>query len=101
MATSSTEPTPSGESPVADGENASTPAPSGYAVGESVTVFAGTDREAAGTIVEDFGEFTPVATEYDGERIAGPARRWAVLSDAGDLVFADTDDLSAGGADPA
>lgn len=80
MATSSTEPTPK------DG--------AGLAVGAAVTAFQGGDRETAGTIVEDFGDFTPVATEYDGERIAEPARRWAVLSEAGDLVFADSGDLT-------
>ncbi len=64
------------------------------AVGSPVTAFAGTDREVTGRIADDFGEFTPVATEYDGERIAGPAKRWAVLTDAGDLVFADSDDLA-------
>lgn len=64
-------------------------------VGAAVVAFAGTDRESAGRIVDDFGDFTPVATEYDGERIAEPARRWAVLTAAGDLVFADSSDLTA------
>ncbi|TWS22808.1 hypothetical protein FK268_17525 [Tsukamurella sputi] len=67
-------------------------------VGATVVAFAGTDREASGRIVDDFGEFTPVATEYDGERIAEPARRWAVLTEAGELVFADSDDLTVGDA---
>ncbi|WP_068745482.1 hypothetical protein [Tsukamurella pseudospumae] len=94
MATSSTDPYEGGTTP-ADGETVPAEGDSGHAVGKAVTAFAGTDREVAGEIVEDFGEFTPVATEYDGERIAEPARRWAVLSDAGDLVFADTADLTA------
>ncbi|NMD57007.1 MULTISPECIES: hypothetical protein [Tsukamurella] len=64
-------------------------------VGTTVVAFAGSDREARGRIVDDFGEFTPVATEYDGERIAEPARRWAVLTEAGALVFADSADLTA------
>ncbi|MBS4104405.1 hypothetical protein KFZ73_24650 [Tsukamurella paurometabola] len=59
----------------------------------AVVAFRGTDREAAGRIVDDFGEFTPVATEYHGERIAEPARRWAVLTDSGELLFADSADL--------
>lgn len=63
-------------------------------VGAEVVAFAGSDRESAGRIVDDFGEFTAVATEYDGERIAEPARRWAVLTDGGDLVFADSADLT-------
>lgn len=65
-------------------------------VGTEVVAFAGSDRESAGRIVDDFGDFTPVATEYDGERIAEPARRWAVLTTAGDLLFADSADLTAG-----
>ncbi|CAM3725718.1 hypothetical protein ACXYTP_21205 [Tsukamurella ocularis] len=65
-------------------------------VGAAVVAFAGSDRESTGRIVDDFGDFTPVATEYDGERIAEPARRWAVLTDAGELVFADSADLTTG-----
>ncbi len=64
------------------------------AVGAAVTVFQGGDRETTGTIVEDFGEFTPVATEYDGERIADPARRWAVHTAGGELLFVDSADLT-------
>jgi len=30
-----------------------------------------------------------------GDRIVGPARRWAVVLDAGDLVFVDSDQLAA------
>ncbi len=65
------------------------------AVGTAVTAFAGSDRESVGRVVDDFGDFTPVATEYNGERIAEPARRWAVLTDGGELVFADSADLTA------
>lgn len=65
------------------------------AVGVAVAAFAGSDRESAGRIVDDFGDFIPVATEYDGERIAEPARRWAVLTTAGDLLFVDSADLTA------
>ena len=65
-------------------------------IGTAVVAYAGSDREAAGRVVDDFGDFTPVATEYNGERIAAPARRWAVLTDGGELVFADSADLTAG-----
>ncbi|MET9326035.1 hypothetical protein [Tsukamurella sp. NPDC003166] len=99
MATSSTEPAQGDDSAPTDDDAVATEGEGAHTVGEAVTAFAGSDREVVGTIVEDFGEFTPVATEYDGERIAEPARRWAVLSDAGDLVFADSDDLTAS-ADP-
>ncbi|WP_192814847.1 hypothetical protein [Tsukamurella sp. 1534] len=45
-------------------------------------------------IVEDFGEFTPTAVESADGRIADPARRWAVTTDDGQLLFVDTGDLS-------
>ncbi|CAM3356101.1 hypothetical protein [Tsukamurella hominis] len=84
------------ESEAASGAPASAAATDGPTpeVGTEVVAFAGSDRESAGRIVDDFGDFTPVATEYDGERIAEPARRWAVLTTTGDLLFADSADLT-------
>jgi hypothetical protein len=35
----------------------------------------------------------PQAVDIGGTHFADPARRWAVLLDAGTLVFADTDQL--------
>ena len=45
--------------------------------------------------MEDFGEMLAQPVDLGGEHFADPARRWAVLSDIGDLVFADTDQLVA------
>jgi hypothetical protein len=53
----------------------------------------GTDAESRGVIMEDFGEMTAQAVDIGGNHFADPARRWAVLLDAGTLVFADTDQL--------
>ena len=39
--------------------------------------------------VEDFGELAGQAVDIGGERIAEPARRWAIMLDDGDLVFCD------------
>lgn len=88
--------TPDPEAPSDAAVSAAATVDPALAVGTEVVAFAGSDRESAGRIVDDFGDFTPVATEYDGERIAEPARRWAVLTAAGDLVFADSADLTAG-----
>ena len=54
---------------------------------------AGVDGESRGVVVEDFGEMTAQAVEIGGEHFADPARRWAVVLDTGNLVFANTDDL--------
>jgi hypothetical protein len=43
-------------------------------------------------IVEDFGELAGQAVDIGGQHI-DPARRWAVQLDAGNLVFADSDQL--------
>jgi hypothetical protein len=63
------------------------------AVNTRVRVYPGTDAESRGVIVEDFGEMAAHPVEIGGQRIADPARRWAVLLDAGTLVFTDTDQL--------
>ena len=59
-----------------------------------VRVYPGTDGEIRGTVVEDFGDLAGQAVDI-GDRIVGPARRWAVALDAGDLVFVDSDQLVA------
>ncbi len=63
------------------------------AVNMRVRVYAGTDAECRGVIVEDFGELAGHAVEIGGHRIADPARRWAVQLDTGTLVFVNTDHL--------
>ena len=64
------------------------------AVNVRVHVHPGTDGEARGTVVEDFGDLAGQAVDI-GDRIVGPARRWAVALDAGGLVFVDSDQLVA------
>ena len=64
------------------------------AVNARVRVYPETDGEVGGTVVEDFGDLAGQAVDI-GDRIVGPARRWAVALDAGGLVFVDSDQLVA------
>ena len=64
------------------------------AVNVRVRVYPWTDGEVGGTVVEDFGDLAGHAVDL-GDRIVGPARRWAVTLDAGGLVFVDSDQLVA------
>ena len=64
------------------------------AVNVRVRVYPGTDGEVRGTVVEDFGDLAGQAVDI-GDRIVDPARRWAVVLDAGGLVFVDSDQLAA------
>jgi hypothetical protein len=63
------------------------------AVNCRVRVNPGTESEAGGVVVEDFGEMTAQAVDIGGQHFADPARRWAVFLDAGPLVFVDTHQL--------
>ncbi|MGB8501691.1 hypothetical protein [Mycobacterium sp.] len=63
------------------------------AVNTRVRVYPGTDAESRGVVVEDFGEIAAQPVEIGGQRFADLARRWAVLLDTGNLVFANTDQL--------
>ncbi len=63
------------------------------AVNMRVRVYPGTDAESPGVIVEDYGEMDAQPVDLGGKHFADPARRWAVVLDSGNLVFADTDDL--------
>jgi hypothetical protein len=65
------------------------------AVNVRVRVYPGTDGEVGGTVVEDFGDLAGHAVDIGENHIVGPARRWAVALDAGDLVFVDSDQLVA------
>ena len=60
-----------------------------------VRVYPGTDGEVRGTVVEDFGDLAGHAVDIGENHIVGPARRWAVVLDAGGLVFVDSDQLIA------
>ena len=61
------------------------------AVNVRVRVYPGTDAEVRGTVVEDYGEMVGHAVNL-GDRVVA-ARRWAVVLDAGGLVFVDSDQL--------
>ncbi|WP_234790742.1 MULTISPECIES: hypothetical protein [Mycolicibacterium] len=65
----------------------------GIAVDTRVVVYPGSDEELHGTVVEDFADLAGTAVEIAGERIVGPARRWAVNVDDGGLVFVDDDSI--------
>jgi len=65
------------------------------AVNVRVRVYPGTDGEVGGTVVEDFGDLAGHAVDIGENHIVGPARRWAVALDTGDLVFVDSDQLVA------
>ena len=80
-----------GEVVEANGGNA----PEGVTVTARVRVFPGTEREAHGVVLDDFGDSVGVAVEIGGHQIAAPARRWAVMLDDDDLVFVDSDQLVA------
>jgi hypothetical protein len=63
------------------------------AVDTRVRVYPGTDAEASGVVVEDFGESAGHAVDIGASHIADAARRWAVVLDAGGLVFVDSSQL--------
>lgn len=63
------------------------------AVDSRVVVYPGSDQELHGIVVEDFADLAGTAVEVAGERIVGPARRWAVNLDEGGLVFVDDDSI--------
>jgi len=70
--------------------------PEGFSIDMHVRVYPGTDREKRGVVVEDFGDTVGEAVHIADTHIAGPARRWAVQLENGDLVFVDDDELVAG-----
>jgi len=63
------------------------------AVDMRVRVYPGTDAECRGVVVDDFGQTAGHPVDIGTERIADPARRWAVRLDTGSLVFTDSDQL--------
>jgi hypothetical protein len=68
----------------------------GLSVGMPVHVYPGTVAEKRGVVIEDFGDTAGVGVDVGDIRIVGPARRWAVRLDSGDLVFVDSDQVAAG-----
>lgn len=73
----------------------------GLGVGDRTRVHPGTSDEQAGVIVEDFGTDAGLPVDVGDERIAEPARRWAVSLDNGNLVFVDDADIVADNDDSA
>lgn len=69
--------------------------PDGVGITARVRVFPGSDREVHGVIVDDFGDSIGIPVDIGENRIAGPARRWAIMLDDDNLLFADTADLEA------
>ena len=69
-------------------------ADAGIAVGVSVRVYPGTDRERRGLVVEDFGDSAGQAVEIGQHHIVDAARRWAVQLGDGTLMFVDNGDLA-------
>ena len=66
------------------------------AVGASVRVYPGTDREGWGLVVEDFGDSAGHSVDVGAHHIVDAARRWAVQLGDGNLVFVDSGDLAPG-----
>lgn len=64
-------------------------------VDQRVRVWGGTDSEACGLVVEDFGDLAGQSVDLGAEHVADAARRWAVLLDDGSLVFVDSDAIAA------
>ena len=68
----------------------------GIAVGVSVRVYPGTDRESLGVVVEDLGDSAGQRVQIGQHQIVDAARRWAVRLGDGSLVFVDGSDLAPG-----
>jgi hypothetical protein len=64
------------------------------AIDMRVVVYPGTNAESDGIVVDDFGSAAGYPVDIAGTRIVGPARRWAVSLDSGELVFVDSDSLA-------
>lgn len=71
----------------------------GLGVGDRTRIYPGTDEEQAGVVVEDFGTEAGHPVDIGEQRIADPARRWAVSLDDGNLVFVDDADIVADNGD--
>jgi hypothetical protein len=61
-------------------------------IGSRVIVREG-DRRLAGTVFEDFHDYTRSVSPSDYQRTWAHLRRWGVALDDGRLVFVDTDRL--------
>jgi hypothetical protein len=66
---------------------------SDLAVNDRVRVNPGTESEARGVVVEDFGDMAAQAVDIGENHFADPSRRWAVVLESGALIFADSAEL--------
>jgi hypothetical protein len=64
-------------------------------LGARLRVHPGTDAESLGVIVADFGAASDLGVHGSEDRTANPPGRWAVLLDDDNLVFVDSDQISA------
>lgn len=62
-------------------------------LGARVLVHPDTEHQRHGVVVEDFADCAGYSVDIGETHIADPARRWAVVLEAGDLVFVDSDQL--------
>lgn len=67
----------------------------GVTVQARVRVYPGTDAEARGVVVQDFGDTVGYGLDAADRPTDDRACRWAVMLDEGDLVLVDTEDLIA------
>lgn len=65
-----------------------------FAIGMRVRVDRGETGEARGTIADDFGAEVGIPVMVGNIEITGPARRWAVVLDSGELICVDSDRLA-------
>jgi hypothetical protein len=65
-----------------------------FVVGQRVRVHPDSSDEQWGVIIEDFGDDVGYAADIGNQHIADAGLRWAVTTDDGDLVFADTPELA-------
>jgi hypothetical protein len=65
-----------------------------FVVGMRVRVFPGEVAETGGTVMEDFGDDVGIPVVVGDVEIAGPAKRWAVVLDSGELKCVDSGQLA-------
>jgi hypothetical protein len=66
-----------------------------FGVGMRVRVCPGEADEAGGTVMDDFGDDVGIPVVVGAVEIAGPARRWAVVLDSGELKCVDSEQMAA------
>jgi hypothetical protein len=67
---------------------------SAITVGGSVRVYAGSEREQSGVVIEDFEDDAGQPVDIGEHHIVDAARRWAVRLDDDTLVFVSSSDIT-------